>query len=379
MKIAYIGHKRIPSNEGGIERVVMEHVGRLVDRGHDVWVLNRTGADANATAYDQRKIKSYHGAEIVNIPTVKGSAEVPIYSFLATIWCIFKRPDVVVFNASGSCVMIPFAKLFGLRTVGLLHGVDSMRSKWGRFASWYLRCGEKNLAKKADVGLVLSRNMKTYIDDLYGGDTVLFANAVEAQEVQAPDIIKERYGLDNGDYLLSLGRIVPEKGIHYLIKAFKQVNTDKCLVIAGGPDDKTQGYYDSLRSLAEGDDRIIFTGFVEGKLKMELFSNCYVFCLPSDLEGMANSLLESMSYGCCVLCSDIPENTEVVGDKAVWHRRSDVDDLRNKLQILCDTPSLAESYRHEAAPFILERFNWEKVVDHLERIFSGERVSYYDM
>lgn len=379
MKIVYLGHKRIPSNEGGVERVVMEHVKRLARRGHHVWVLNRMGSDCNATRYNKLQHSDYHDCKIVNIPTLKGAAEVPIYSFLATIWCIFKRPDVVVYNSSGSCVMIPLARFFGLKTIGLLHGVDSNRGKWGRFASWYLRLGERMLAQKASVGMVLSRNMKKYIDTLYGSSTLLFANAAVERKKQAPEIIRNTLTLEKDSYILSLGRIVPEKGLHYLIDAFKQVKTDKRLIIAGGPDDKTLGYYREIQELAKGDKRIEFVGFVEGQLKEELYTNCYLFCLPSDIEGMANTLLESMAYGRCVLCSNIPENTEVVTDKAICHRQSDIKDIKEKLQMLCDSPTTVAQYAKESEPYILQRYNWEKVVDQMEHVFKGDTIGYYDM
>ena len=155
---------------------------------------------------------------------------------------------------------------------------------------------------------------------------------------------------------------MPEKGETYLIEAFKQVKTDKKLVIAGGSSD-TERYLRQLQNLAAGDDRILFTGFVQGKLRDELYSNAYVYTLPSDLEGMPLSLLEAMSYGNCCLVSDIPECAEVVEDKAVLFRKSNVDDLRQKLQTLCDQPETASQYKANAAQFILNKYGWDDVVD----------------
>lgn len=111
------------------------------------------------------------------------------------------------------------------------------------------------------------------------------------------------------------------------MEAFKEVKTDKKLVIAGGSSD-TDDFTAELKNLAEGDDRIIFTGFVQGQLLDELYSNAYIYTLPSDLEGMPLSLLEAMSYGNCCLVSDIPECTEVVEDKAIIFKKSDVSDLK---------------------------------------------------
>ena len=163
MKIAIIGHKRIPSNEGGIEKGVEQHAVRMVQRGNDVTVYNRGGHNVFGKEFDGKKLREYKGIKIVTVPTVKGAACVPIYSFLATIHAAFSRYDCVSFRASGSCAMIPLAKLLGLRVVASLHGIDSQRDKWGGFASKYLEFGERMAATKADVCLVLSKNMKQYI------------------------------------------------------------------------------------------------------------------------------------------------------------------------------------------------------------------------
>lgn len=329
MKIGIIGHKRIPSNEGGIEKGVEQHAVRMVARGNQVTAYNRGGHNVFDAKYDTKRQKSYKGVKIVTVPTVSGAASVPIYSLLATIHAIFARYDVISYRASGSCVMIPIAKLFGIRCVASLHGIDSKRDKWGGFASKYLEFGERMAATKADVCLVLSKHMKEYIDHRYGVNSVLFANGIDKPVICDPELIKEKYGLCSDDYILSLGRIVPEKGIHYLISAFRKCKSKKKLVIAGGAEANKE-YYNKLLELAKGDERIIFTGYVVGKEIQELYSNAYFFVLPSNLEGMANALLEAMSYGNCCLISDIPENTEVVGDKAVWFEKGNEAQLQKK-------------------------------------------------
>ena len=155
---------------------------------------------------------------------------------------------------------------------------------------------------------------------------------------------------------------MPEKGAHYLIKAFKEIETDKKLVIAGGSSD-TDGYMEELKALAKDDDKIIFTGFVQGRLKHELYSNAYVYVLPSDLEGMPLSLLEAMSYGNCCLTSDIDECTEVIENKAVSFKKGNVADLREQLQGLIGDCKTVEKYKAVAADYILEKYNWDDVIE----------------
>ena len=188
---------------------------------------------------------------------------------------------------------------------------------------------------------------------------------MEAQE------IAEKWGLKKNSYILFLGRIVPEKGIWYLIEAYKELKTDKKLVIAGGASD-TDEFVQELKRLNV--ENVIFTGFILGRTLHELYSNCYVYCLPSELEGMPLSLLEAMSYGNCCVVSNIAECSDVVEDKAVVTKMGNVADLREKLQMLCDDESLVEKYKNEAAEFILKKYGWADVVERTLKLYTqGER------
>ena len=159
-----------------------------------------------------------------------------------------------------------------------------------------------------------------------------------------------------------LGRLVPEKGLRYMVEAFELVKCDQKLVIAGGSSD-TDDFLRELKAMAAGNDRILFTGFVQGQLLDELYSNAYLYVLPSDVEGMPLSLLEAMSYGNCCLVSDIPECVDVVEDHGLIFRRADVDDLREKLQFACDNQTAVEAYKAQAAEFICGKYDWDSVVD----------------
>lgn len=375
MKIGIIGHKRIPSNEGGIEKGVEQHAVRMVAKGHSVTAYNRGGHNVFGKKFDQKRRKEYKGVKIVTIPTVKGAACVPLYSFLATIHAGIVRYDCVSYRASGSCAMIPLAKLFGLRVVASLHGIDSQRDKWGGFASRYLEFGERMAATKADVCLVLSQNMKKYIKEKYNANAILFANGIDRPQKHDPELIKEKFGLDKNGYILSLGRIVPEKGLHYLIEAFKKCNTKKKLIIAGGAE-SNKAYYDELVKRAEEDNRIQFIGYVYGQMISELYSNAYIFVLPSNLEGMANALLEAMSYGNCCLVSNIPENTEVVGEHAISFHKGNIDDLHAKLQNLLDHSEQVDSLKKMAADYVLKKYDWDKVVEQMLEVYQGNVIEY---
>ena len=197
--------------------------------------------------------------------------------------------------------------------------------------------------------------------DAYGRETRWIPNGISRPVRVQPDEIHKAFGLEGQDYILFLGRLVPEKGLRYLIEAFKQVDTTKKLVIAGGSSD-TDSFLQEIHAMAEGDDRILFTGFVQGRLLEELYSNAYLYVLPSDLEGMPLSLLEAMSYGNCCLVSDIPECADVVEDKAFVFCKSDISALREKLQYACMRESEVAAMKEQAAEFICGKYNWDDVV-----------------
>ena len=168
-----------------------------------------------------------------------------------------------------------------------------------------------------------------------------------------------------------MSRITKEKICDLLIEAFKQVSTDKKLVIAGGSSD-SDGYVKQLHELAKDDSRIIFTGFVQGRELEELYSNAYVYCLPSELEGMPLSLLEAMSYGNCCLTSDIPECVEVIRDKGVSFITNDKDDLIRELQRLDNEPDVVENYRKQSADYICNKYNWDDVTNRTLNLYRGD-------
>ncbi len=369
MRIAMIGHKYIgnmrDSSRGGIEVVVEEISSRMAELGHDVTCYNRDGKHGN-----EKRSFEYKGVKIKTVFTIdkKGLAAVTS-SFFASLAAVFGKYDVIHFHAEGPCAMLWLPKLFGKRCVATVHGLDWQREKWkSGFASKYIMFGEKVAVRYADEIIVLSKGVQDYFQQTYGRETRFIPNGVNRPEIREAELIKEKFGLDKDEYILFLGRIVPEKGLRYLVEAFKNVNTDKKLVIAGGASD-TDDFMNEVKALAEGDDRIVFTGFVSGRLLEELYSNSYIYCLPSDLEGMPLSLLEAMSYGNCCVVSDIAECAEVVEDKAEVFKKSDIADLRAKLQMLCDDGEMVERFKNTATEFICRKYNWDDVVGRTVELY----------
>ena len=370
LNIAMLGHKRVPSREGGVEIVVEELSKRMVQAGHQVTCYNRRGHHVSGKEFETFCGDTYEGIRLKSVLTLdkKGLAAMTA-SFTAAVACAFGKYDVVHFHAEGPCAMLWLPKLFGKRCIATIHGLDHQRAKWGWLARTYIMLGEKCAAKFADEIIVLSKNVQDYFLNVYGRQTVFIPNGTSAVEKRPPEMIREQFGLNKEDYILFLGRIVPEKGLSYLVEAFRQVKTDKKLVIAGGASD-TDEFMAQLQDIAKDDERIKFVGFVQGQLLQELYSNAYIYTLPSDLEGMPLSLLEAMTYGNCCLVSDIPECATVVEDHGVVIEKSNVAQLREKLQMLCDQPDTVCRYQQNAADFILKKYSWDAVTEQTLALYE---------
>ena len=365
--VSMFGQKRL-SREGGIEIVVKELCTRIARDGCQVTCYNRSGHHVSGAEYDN-KIE-YDGIRQKFVPTIerKGLAAVSS-SFFAALYSAFGKYDVVHIHAEGPAFFSWLPKMFGKRVVVTIHGIDWQREKWkSGFGSKFIRQGEKNAVKYADEIIVLSKGVQDYFRDTYGRETHFIPNGVNRPETREAGLITEKFELTKDSYILFLGRLVPEKGIRYLVEAFKDVKTDKKLVIAGGSSD-TDSFMMELKELAKDDNRIIFTGFVQGQMLDELYSNAYIYTLPSDLEGMPLSLLEAMSYGNCCLVSDIPECAEVVEDKALIFQKSNVEDLQEKLQDACDHPEMVMEMKKHAADFICKKYNWDEVVKETMKLY----------
>lgn len=364
LNIAMLGQKYIPSREGGVEVVVEELSTRMVRQGHSVTCYNRK--DHHIT---QKNLHEYKGIQLKSVFTInrKGFAAMSS-SVFAALKAGFGKYDIIHFHAEGPCAMLWIPKLLGKRCVATIHGLDWQRAKWSGFAAKYIKFGEKIAVKYADEIIVLSKRMQEYFEKQYGRTTTFIPNGVTRPTVIEANFITEKWGLKKDSYILFLGRLVPEKGIKYLVDAFKDITTEKKLVIAGKSSD-TDIFIQELKEMSKQDSRIIFTGFVQGQILDELYSNAYLYTLPSDVEGMPLSLLEAMSYGNCCLTSDIAECVEVVENKAVIFKKSNVADLKRKLQLLCNDTELVKKYKNEARDFICQKYNWDDAVNQTLNLY----------
>jgi len=374
LNIAMLGHKHMLSREGGIEIVVKELATRLAARGHYVVCYDRSSH--HVSGGEVEKIDEFEGVKIVPVWTVEKKGFAAMTSSLSAVWkAAHSSADIVHIHAEGPaalCGLLHFLwkrKRRDRKIVVTIHGLDWQRAKWGGFASKYIKFGEKQAVRHADEIIVLSRGVQEYFKSNYSRKTVFIPNGVSKPEIREAVEIKKLWELEKNSYVLFLGRIVPEKGLRYLVEAWKGIKTDKKLVIAGGSSD-TEDFVNKLKAM--NSDGVIFTGFQQGRVLEELYSNAYIYTLPSDLEGMPLSLLEAMSYGNCCVVSDIPECAEVVEDKAVIFPHSSTEDLRRVLQELLDDEARVAGYKRVAADFICKKYSWDDVVDRTLKFYVGK-------
>ena len=370
MKLAMIGQRGIPSRAGGVEIHVEEIAKRLVKYGCEVDVYCRKGYCLEAGS-------AYSGINTIFTPYINlKSLEALTHSFFSVVDAIFKHNDIIHFHALGPSVLAFLPRLMGIRVICTVHGLDWQRGKWGRLSKAFLKLGEYATARFANRTISVSRTLVEYYRKKYGKEIEFVGNGININGRQPADLMEKNYGLKENSYLLYLGRLVPEKGVHYLIEAYKRLDTGKKLVIAGGSSHSCR-YEKNLHQLAEGNSNIIFTGFIKGMLLEELLCNACIYILPSDVEGMPISLLEAMSYGTLCLVSDIAENRDVVRDYGYTFRHGDVDDLTAKMQTLldiipdkgrCGQPPL--QYNGEIIPNSRER-----IIEYINKNFDWDVTS----
>lgn len=370
MRIAMIGHKHFGSREGGIEVVVTEIARRLAGIGHSVTCYDRSSADVMTGSVSPSVKIDDSGVRVVPVATLdrRGLAALTS-SFSATIKAIRDKQEVVHYHAEGPCVPLPIASLFGIRTVVTVHGLDWRCTKWGRFARAYIELGEKMAVKFADEIIVLSHDLQNYFEEKYHRTTICIPNGVSNPDIACPDLISEKWGLECEDYFLYLGRIVPDKGLESLIRAYQAASVSRRLVIAGGGSD-TFEYENKLRHDAGAVDGILFTGYVSGRIYDELFSNAAAFILPSEHEGMPMSLLEAMAHGRCCISSDIDVCKEILSDCGLLVPVGDDEALREALEFVEENPEECTRLGGLAKERAQKEYGWDDVIQRTVSVYS---------
>lgn len=373
MKIAVIGLRGIPSCYGGIEKHGEEIFSRLVKFGHKITIFVRH--DYVNPDYTPPK-----GITLRPIWTINSKhMATPLHSFFSLLYCLFSDFDIIHFHAQGPCIFAWIPKFLTpkKKLVFTCHGVDWQRNKWNFIASSIIKFGEILSARLFHDQIVVSSELDRYYRNKYRINPIKITNGSNIEPQRPANIIKERFGLDEKSYILSIGRLVPEKAIHKLIEIYKQTNTEKKLVIAGGTA-ATDSYVSYLKQLAKDDERIIFTGMVEGELLKEIYSNAYLYASASELEGLPLTLLEAMSYGIPALVSNIPPHIEMVGEDEeygyVFHS-SDLNRMKQKFEAVLNITELQLIKKgFTGREKIRIHHNWEDVTRKHEMVYRLAKV-----
>ena len=361
-KIAVIGIRGLPANYGGLETCAEEVCPRWVREGHDVLVYCRK------SRYQERpaEINGIKLRYVTSIPSK--SLDTITHTFFCILDLMFRRREyrrVHLYN-TGNAIFIVLLRLMGRHVVLSGDGIEWKRQKWGALAKTVHKLGEKSAVRFAQHIVVDNEEVGAYYRERHGAETDLIpygANEIAPNDELATALM-DKYSLTPGRYFIFVGRIVPEKGVHDLVAAYKKLNTDMPLVIIGDDDAGTQ-YRDDVFANASRDIR--FLGFIYNEEYEQLLLNSYMYLSASRLEGTSPSLLSAMGAGVCCLVNGIPENVSTIKGAFPAFAENDMDDLRRRWQELIDRPEEAAQYARQGKDCVRENYSWDAVAsDYLE-------------
>ena len=363
MRIAFSVVKNIIGG-GGIEKYTSELGSRLVQRGHEVTVYSmRHYGDV-----PQRHL----GMRIVSVPSFSAPCLQKLScSVTAAIKSSLEKYDIVHMHSFPPCAFAWLPKLRGAKCVLQVHGLglEWKNKRWGSLTWSVVKILEKMALSQSHINTAVSRVQCAFYRTQRGIEMQYIPTAADVKpKAEAREICQ--LGLEPNKYIFFACRMVPEKGIHYLVSAFRRLDTDMKLVIAGDTQRATE-YVKHVFELAGGDRRILFPGFVDGRLLEELFSHCYIYAHPSEAEGLSLSILEAMSYGNCCLVSDIPANLEAIGDTGFHFADKNIDHLAARLNWLINNPEEVQAVNAGARERIRQYYSWESISEQIEKLYLG--------
>lgn len=363
LKIAFLVVKNI-ARGGGIEKYTQELGRRLAERGHDVTVYSM-GHYGEVSA-------EFMGMRVIRVPCIRKVALEKLSASAAAALSLLashEKYDIVHCHSVAAGAFAPLIRIKGFKCILQMHGIEWQRNRWSAVGKNMLRFLEMvSLAGNHSCTAVSNTQCEFYRDN-HGLKMRYIPTGAEIKPHHEPREIL-RMGLEPGRYVLFASRLVREKGAHYLLEAFRGLKTEHRLVIAGDAKGE-EAYKQELLSLADGDPRILFPGFVEGRALQELFSNAAVYVQPSEIEGLSIALLEAMSYGNCCLVSDIPENMEAIGEAGFTFQNKNVASLQSELSMLLDLETLRASVGDAARSRVGECYNWDRIADEFEDMYRS--------
>lgn len=360
MRIAILGTRGIPANYGGFETFAEKLSTRLVERGHEVTVYCRSH-------YVDKSQTEYQGVRLKVLPTIKHKyLDTIVHTFLSAVNAATKRFDAVLICNAANSPMIPILTWTGTTVAVNVDGLERKRKKWNWLGRLYYRIGEKASVWFATEIITDARVIQDYYLTEYGAASTMIAYGADIERQTNSQAI-EKFNLEPQRYILYVSRLEPENNAAMVIEAFKNVRTDFHLVIVGDAP-YAEEYKAHLKRLADGDSRIIFTGFVFGAGYKTLQQNAYAYIHATEVGGTHPALIEAMGYGNCILTYNTPENVEVTNEAGLIY--NDTNDLTVKVQKILDDENLVEQFRIKAQEHIRKEYNWDSVTDKYEQLFK---------
>lgn len=355
MKIVVTGTRGFPNVMGGVETHCEELFPRIVQMGIDITVIRRK-------SYVNDGLSEWHGVKFIDLFAPRKKAfEAIIHTFRAINRAKRLHADVVHIHSIGPALLVPYAKLLGMKVVFTHHGPDYNRKKWGFFAKNVLKLGECMGCTFADEIIVISSVIQDLVKRKFGRslNVHLVYNGVSSPEFIKDTDYLDEMGLEKGKYIFTMGRFVPEKNFHQLVHAYSRIQCGDCKLVLAGDDDFGSVYSKKLKHFAK-ENGVILTGYVKGKNLHTLLTHAKGFVLPSSHEGLSISLLEAMTYKLPVIVSDIPANMEIGLDSDSYFHVNDEKQLIEKLQILVQQ-------RFQRKTYDMKNYDWDviagKVID----------------
>lgn len=365
MRIAMIGQKGIPMGEdgGGIEKHVEELSARLVRRGHSVLVYVRPW-------YSIGTGLSFHGVHLRRVPSIRTKhLDTITHTFFASIDVCLRGVDVVHYHGVGPSTLSWIPQLFSrAKVVTTFHSQDRFHKKWGFFSRLFLHIGEWTAVRLAERTIAVSQMLQSYIATHYRATSVYIPNGVSMLPAPPVEVLKE-FGVTGQGYILAVARLVRHKGLHTLIQAFRNMETEKKLIIVGSSA-FTDDYARELAALAADDSRVLLAGFQGGRTLAALYAHAALYVNPSESEGLSLAILEAMSFGIPVLVSDIPENKEAVNGCGYTFRSRDVADLTDQMNLLLADPEQMRSMGVCGRDFIRTHFDWDTITNKTAVVYG---------
>lgn len=363
MKIAVSGTRGFPGIQGGVENHCEKLYPYLVKMGCDIVLFTRK-------PYLLSTAGEYNGVKLIPVDCPRNKfLEAIVHTFKSVLKARSIKPDIMHLHAVGPSLLAPVARLLGMKVVVTHHGPDYMRKKWPLPAKLFLKFCEKMGVVYANQLITIARNISEDIDNKYGKVSVIIPNGVEIQKPADTEEVLKKFNLRRQEYILSVGRFVPEKGFDDLMEAFSQARLDQKKLVIVGEADHDDRYSCALRSYASKNEHIVLTGFLNGQPLHELYSHAGLFVLPSYYEGLPIVLLEAMSYGLSCIASDIPANRNIEMDKERFFSAGDINQLKNKMTKFVNQP-WTEDCRRGQIEMISQNYDWKKIAECTMSVYS---------